>query len=230
MPDLRSLASATRILCKTTYVAGFVVLMSACGTTPTEQNTNDELIEVRVDNFDEAYRVATPDLPRVTRVAIAPPEVQMSEQWLREFRGDYTSRDLERISSDYGRFLQESFQEALTQAGVEVVAPDASPQIVIVPKLRNLDIYAPDLTPLAFTDQYIETAGNATLELSIQDPESSRILAQLTDHREAPAIVVGRIAETNRAVNNRLFTRLMDQWSRNFIDYLKQTGGLAESR
>jgi hypothetical protein len=185
-------------------------------------DTEPELIKVESRAFDKLYQHPDRPLPEVRAVAIEAPSVEFSEQWLRTHRGDYTERDLERIRKDYGEALQKALAEAFERGQIQVVGSAGEADVVVRPALLRLNIYAPDLTQRGRRDQYVESAGNATFDLRLADPQSDQVLAHFVDHRETPAIVPGRVEETNRGMNYRLFRRAMDRWSRNLVDHLNQ--------
>lgn len=199
-------------------------VLAACANTLRTEKASDDLVEVERGNFDHVLMLPDTALAPFERVYIDEPVVEMSDYWLRDYRGDYVDRDLERIKEDYGRGLKEALAETLAEKSrVETVDSAEEADMILRPTLRNLNIYAPDLlTRPARTDYYVESAGNATLDLEFVDPQTGTVVAQFVDHRETPAIVIGRLEETNRATNYRLFRRLMERWSNNLVHYLDQ--------
>lgn len=205
-------------------------LLAACSTTMPTEKADQDLVEVERGNFDHVLMRPDEPLPKLNRISIAEPVVTMSDYWLRDHRNAYTERDLKRIKEDYGRALKETLTTVLTnKSQVEIVEAPEQADVVIRPSLLNLNIYAPDLLSRpARTDQYVEVAGNATVNLEFVDPRSERILAQFVDHRETPAIVMGSLEETNRVTNFRLFRRLMERWSNNLAQYLYEQNLVVE--
>ncbi len=197
------------------------VISVSCATDMRTEKASANLVEVERGNFDHVLMQPGSSLPPIRRISIAEPVVVMSDYWLRDNRSEYSERDLKRIKEDYGRFLKETLAKTLTErTNVEVVEAASEADVVLRPSLLNLNIYGPDLSFRGLTDNYIEAAGNATLNLEFVDPTGDEVLAQFVDHRETPPIVMGRLEETNRATNNRLFMRLMTRWSLNLVDYL----------
>jgi hypothetical protein len=200
-------------------------VVASCATNMRTEKASENLVEVEPGNFDHVLMQPDTPLSSFTRVSIAQPDVAMSEYWLRDHHGDYSDRDLERIREDYSRFLKEALAEILAEKSqVQIVESQSDADVVLRPSLINLNIYGPDLSFPGRVDHYIESAGNATLNLQLVDAQSGEILAQFVDHRETPAIVIGRLEETNRVTNNRLFRRLMERWSYNLVDYLDREG------
>lgn len=200
------------------------LVMGACASGMRTDKADDNLVEVERGNFDHVLMQPEQSLPRFSRVFILEPEVYMSDYWLRDHRNDYTDRDLDRIKRDYSRFLRETLAETLAEkSALDVVETAAEADMILRPSLTELNIYAPDIGT-GRRDHYIESAGNATLNLDFIDPRTKRVLAQFVDHRETPPIVLGQLEETNRATNNRLFRRLMERWSNNLVKYLDDFG------
>jgi hypothetical protein len=211
-------------------IAAILTLASCAMNTSSNRlgKTHEGLVEVERGNFDHVFMQPDTTLPKFSRLYIAEPEVTMSKYWLRDRRTDYSSRDLERIQSSYGRALKEALGEVLAErSGISIVDSPAEADMILQPSLLNLNIYAPDLSFRGRTDDYVEVAGNATVNLDFVDPQSNEVIAQFVDHRETPAIVPGRLEETNRATNFRLFRRLMERWSHNLALYLHKEGIVA---
>ncbi len=201
------------------------VVLTACASEMHTDKASENLVEVDPGNFDHVLMRPDTALPSFTRVSISQPEVAMSEYWLRDHYGDYSDRDLERIKEDYSRFLKEALSEILAEKSqIDIVESPSEADVLLRPSLLNVNIYGPDLSFPGRVDHYIEAAGNATLDLDLVDAQSGEVLAQFVDHRETPAIVIGRLEETNRVTNNRLFRRLMERWSYNLVDYLDREG------
>lgn len=211
---------------RTVVASAAIGLLVACSATMPTEKADKDFVEVERGNFDHVLMRPNEPLAKLSRVSIAEPVVAMSDYWLRDHRNDYSERDLQRIKEDYARALKQALTDVLTNKSlVEVVEAPEQAEVVIRPSLRDLNIYAPDfLTLPARTDQYVEVAGNATLNLEFVDPRSNRVLAQFVDHRETPAIVIGSLEETNRVTNFRLFRRLMERWSNNLAQYLYEQG------
>lgn len=205
-----------------------IFAFSACATDPQIKKASPVLVDVHQGEFDRVLMPRGEAIPPFTRIRITEPTVEMSDHWRRTHRGEATSRDLERIKQDYGRFLRSSLAQALEgKANVKVVEAGQPADIVLRPSLLRLNIYAPDLAGKpARTRQYIEAAGNATLQLEFVDPTTGRVLAQIIDHRETSPLVLGRLERTSRVTNNRLFIRLMERWSHHLVQYLEKEGAV----
>lgn len=194
--------------------------LSACSQQPYLPVADESLKPTAKGNFDFVFVAEGERIPRFETVFIEPAEVTLSDYWLRDHRGDYTDRDLERIHTEYGRLLNEALKEGLIkQTGVTVTGHREEADIVFTPQLRDLTIYGPDLSVPGITRHYTQDAGNATFDLVLRRPDGSA-LAQFVDHREADGMMANQLEWTTRASNYRHFRHLMERWTRNLTQYL----------
>lgn len=201
-----------------------VVLLSACASNKPYQEAALGLTEVSHNRyFDRVLLAPGTPLPSFNRIFIEAPQVEMNDYWLRNYRGEYTQRDLERIKTAYGELLQKSLSEGVTEQNAFTLVDSATDaDIIFRPKLDALNLYAPDLSFQGRIDQYIHEAGNATFDLQLVDAASGKVLAQFVDHSETfsnPGTIRER---ANRATNARYFGRLMDRWTNNLMTYLTE--------
>lgn len=201
-----------------------VALVSACAGDKPYRQAAPGLVEVSHNKyFDRVLMAPGVALPTFSKIYVEEPGVSMNEYWLRNYRGDYTQRDLERIKTGYGKLLKDSLTEGIAaQKEFTVVDSVAEADIIFRPKLDSLNIYAPDLSFHGRTDHYIHEAGNATFDLQLVDGSSGKVLAQFVDHSETfsnPGMIRER---ANRATNARYFGRLMDRWTNNLMAYLTE--------
>jgi len=212
-----------KILLQTSALLAVIVL-SACASNKPYSEAAPGLTEVSHNRyFDRVLLAPGTPFPSFNRVYVEVPQVTMNDYWLRNYRGDYTQRDLERIKTAYAELLQKSLREGITeQEAFTLVDSAADADIIFRPKLDALNLYAPDLSFHGRIDHYIHEAGNATFDLQLVDAASGKVLAQFVDHSETfsnPASVRER---ANRATNARYFGRLMDRWTNNLMAYLTE--------
>lgn len=193
-----------------------------------EDLANVDLVEVERGNFDQVYMPADVQLKRFDTVYLEDAEVTLSDYWLRDRRTEYTDRDLERIREDYGRLLVEAIREQLEErTGLTFTDDPEKADVIFSPKLRNLNIYAPDFMTARHKEYYTREAGNATFDLVLYEAGSGAVLAQFIDHRET--LGLHPLERTNRATNYRHFSRLFERWTNNLAKYLL-TGGAVPSK
>lgn len=213
-------------------LAVLLALLSACATDRPYQHAAPGLVEVDHNRyFDRILLEPGKRLPSFSRVYIEDATVTMNQYWLKNFRGDYTQRDLERIQTSYGKLLKDSLTDAVTaHDNFTLVNSAAEAEIIFRPSLDSLNIYAPDLSFHGRMDQYIHEAGNATFNLVLVDGRNGAVVAQFVDHSETFSNP-GRIRErTNRVNNARYFGRLMDRWSNNVMTYLTETDAVGVAK
>lgn len=171
--------------------------------------------------FDYVYTNSERPLGSFSRVFIAPTQVEFSDYWLREYRADYTQRDLTRLTEQYAGLLDKSLRQSIEKSGqYQLVESAQAAEVVFQPKLLSLNIYAPDLALQGSNRQYIHEAGNATFDITLIAADNTPLL-QLVDNRETTSSIGRRVERTNRAINARYFSRMMDRWSNNLVDYLQ---------
>lgn len=211
----------SRILCH--MGAAFLALtLVACANVKPHPAADPSLVEIQHNrSFDRVLLGANAQVPQFTRVFLEPTSVTFSDYWLRDRRGDYSERDLERLTRDYGKLLDKSLTEGFEKKGnYQVVSSAAEADVIVRPALESLNIYAPDLSFHGRMDQYIHEAGNATFNVLLVDAKTSQPLAQFIDHRET-FNSAGMIREkADRITNARYFSRLMDRWTNNMLDIL----------
>lgn len=197
-----------------------ILTLAACSQHAYVSVADDHLQPTAKGNFDFVFVGEGERIPRFETVFIEPTEVSLSDYWLREHRGDYTDRDLTRIHENYGRLLNEALSEGLIEhTGLVVTNNRAEADMVLRPKLKDLNIYGPDLSTPDLRRYYVQEAGNATFDLVLLSPDD-RVIAQFVDHREAYPMAGDRLEWTNRVTNYRRFSHLMDRWTRNLSTYL----------
>lgn len=201
------------------------VLITGCAAQQVDRKdlASVDLVAVEKGNFDHVYLPPETQLNRFDSVYLEDAEVTLSDYWLRDRRHDYSERDLERIRDDYGRLLGEAIREELEEStGLKFTDEPEQADVIFTPKLRDLNIYAPDFMTARISEFYTREAGNATFDLVVQEAGSGAVLAQFIDHRET--LGLHPLERTNRATNYRHFIRLFERWTNNLAKYLL-TGG-----
>lgn len=203
-------------------VVFLALAMVACANVKPHPKADPSLVEVQHNrSFDRVLVGSTNQLPQFTRVFLEPTQVTFSDYWLRDRRNDYTDRDLERLTRDYGKLLDKSLRKGFEdKGGYQLVAQANEAEVILRPALESLNIYAPDLSFAGRRDQYINEAGNATFNVVLVDAKTGRPLAQFIDNRETFNNPGMRREKADRITNARYFSRLMDRWTNNMLDIL----------
>jgi hypothetical protein len=124
--------------------------------------------------------------------------------------------------------LHDSFKSELEGVGgYKFVDKPADSVMILRPALIDLQITAPDVAVAGRVEQYVASAGAATLYLEMYDSVSGEILARLVDRRRARDYGVARWANsvTNRAEADRMFKRWAAQL-RKAMDEVRAEAGL----
>src|SRR5690606_13311501 len=76
------------------------LFVTACASNKPYEHAAPGLVEVSHNKyFDRVLMVPGESLPSFSKIFIEDPGVTMNDNWLRNFRGDYTDSDLERIKT-----------------------------------------------------------------------------------------------------------------------------------
>ena len=228
-PLLRKKSSGTTFKTLSAILVSLAValLLSACASDPVLPKSDPKLLGTKAGSFDHVLMMPGSGIPAFSNVFIEDPAVSFNKHWLLDFRGDYTDRDLERITSTYGEMLKKALREGMAeQTNVTVVDSAAEADVIYRPLLRELNIYAPDLSMPGRTKKYVYEVGNATFDLTLIQASNDKVIAQFIDHRETSANIGNRLERTDRVTNARYFRMLMERWTRNLTNYLVDTGTL----
>ncbi|MGD8177290.1 hypothetical protein [Marinimicrobium sp. ARAG 43.8] len=220
MPSVLKRVRRTPLLGRALTLVLATLWLAGCTSPSSLPLADDHLRSAEPGNFDHVFVAEDKRLPQFSTVFIEPATVALSDYWLRERRTEYTQRDLDRIQEDYGRYLNEALSEGLSEeTGLKIVEDRTSADMVFRPRLRNLNIYAPDLSVPGNNRYYTREVGNATFDLVIEEP-NGKVLAQFIDHRETQGFAGQDLEWTTRATNYRQFSRLMERWTSNLSSYL----------
>lgn len=222
----KSLAEQVRQLLSGLFaLASAALLLTACASDPVLPKSDPKLMGTNAGSFDHVLMIPGSSIPAFSKIFIEDPTVTFNKHWLQEFRGDYTERDLERITTSYGKMLKKALSKGMAeQTNVTVVESAAEADVIYRPLLRELNIYAPDLTMPGRTKKFVYEVGNATFDLTLVQAGNNKVIAQFIDHRETSAHMGSHLERTNRINNARHFRNLMERWTRNLTHYLIETG------
>jgi hypothetical protein len=137
-------------------------------------------------------------------------------------------RDIEKIKVEAAKLLYDTFKNELDERGGYTFVTESDDDVLILrPALIDLQISAPDVKTAGRVDQYVTSAGSATLYLEMYDSVSGEILARLIDRRNMQNYGAARRANsvTHRADATRMFRR----WAsllRQAMDEQREDAGL----
>src|SRR5690625_5942742 len=110
-----------------TLTALVALVLVGCAQQPYEHVAAPDLVPVTSKGrFDRVLLPSDSDLPRFTRVYVEPAQVHMSDYWLKDRRGEYTTSDLKRIENRYGDMLSKTLSRLdRVSTGLHLVADAA---------------------------------------------------------------------------------------------------------
>lgn len=184
----------------------------------TSQTQN--LYEVKHRFFDSLRVNKTADLSAATRVFIEPVEVSFSTYWEREHRMDVSSSYKRDTLERYGRILQEELARSFGKSTRFVLVDNKNEaDWLLLPRLENLNIFAPDDS---LGKSLVFTAGTARFNMQVIDASNSEVLVQMIDARETRDKGFNRPVQATRASNTHDFKMLMRRWSERSLEYLEE--------
>ncbi len=157
------------------------------------------------------------------KLIIEEPHVAMQDYWKDQYRGEYTDRDLERINASTAKILRRQFTEKLSaQDGFEMVETGETGAGVLrlQPSIIDLHLNAPDLSTPGLKDEWVRSAGNATLYLDLYDASSGELLLRVIDRDMAPWHT--RIYQGSRATNKRDLNNMVSRWAKALRQHLDE--------
>jgi hypothetical protein len=177
------------------------------------------------------YSKPDADLSVYTRFKMLDAYVAFKKNWVRDTKvagRRIPNRDIERIKVEAAELLHETFREELDErGGYDFVEENDDDVMVLRPALIDLEITAPDVRTAGRVDQYVTSAGAATLFLEAYDSVSGEILARAVDRRRMQDYGYARWANsvTNRADARRMFRKWATKL-RQGMDEVRSEAGL----
>jgi hypothetical protein len=160
------------------------------------------------------------------KLAIAEPQIVMDDSWERKYSKQLNARDLKRIETSTTKMLREQFGEKLGASnGYAIVEkPDvdngaqSTGVLLLKPAMLDLHLNAPDLSTPGLKDEWIRSAGNATLYLDLYDAANGELLLRVIDRGEARERL--QLYEGTRATNNLDLRLLIGRWAKGLRKHL----------
>ncbi len=149
------------------------------------------------------------------KLIIDDPRVALDDEWEQIHRKELSERDRRRIESDTTKVLREQFADKLSaQSGYVVIGgEETAGRGVLRLKPAMLDLYlnAPDPATPGIKDEWVRSAGNATLYLDLYDAASGELLLRIIDRSEAQRL---QPYEGNRAAYKLELRLLIGRWAK----------------
>lgn len=184
-----------------------------------ETTGKNSLSVVESEHFDSLLVADAADLPTSKTVFINNTTVSFSENWLDEFEAKTSARYRQKTKERYSNMLREQLRSKLESAGWNVVDTAQKDALMLNAQFKDLYITAPDTSNMSH--QLVASVGHASIVLEVSGVNGEAFLT-LEDKGNAGGIV-GRLFETERALNYSFFNRMTGTWASNFVLYLDIT-------
>lgn len=214
------------------HLIAFSVALAFCGghafATPKPRSDIPPPAEVtwtttKIEGFDQARLNQEQDLSRYTSFVVRPATLEFNERWHRQIRREMTEADEARMKESYTKVLQEALEQALAKdSGLQQVEAAGENTLVVTPTLTDFRLAAPDLrTKSPRTENYVEHAGAARLNLTFSDGITGTPVAEIRDYSQTRSFGgLGDLKRTNRGVNLQDFKMLSKRWAGKLSRYL----------
>jgi len=158
------------------------------------------------------------------RVQLESASVAFRKNWQRD-QNRYQSQkvrasDMERIQTSLSELFDRVFTEELSKGGYEITESSGDSVMRIVPRIVDLDVYAPDTRSAGIQHSYTDSTGRMTLKLEIYDSITGDLIATASDRREAPRR--GYMQWTTSVTNNAEARRMLRMWAVRLVERLDE--------
>lgn len=127
---------------------------------------------------------------------------------------------MERIQTSLSELFDRVFTEELSKGGYEITESSGDSVMRIVPRIVDLDVYAPDTRSAGIQHSYTDSTGRMTLKLEIYDSITGDLIATASDRREAPRR--GYMQWTTSVTNNAEARRMLRMWAVRLVERLDE--------
>ena len=178
------------------------------------QDTGMDIIEKSRDG--ELLAAPDTDWSNYSKVQLEAATVAFRKDWARDLRRrDGTvirERDEERIKSDLASLLDEILTREIFPKENFTMTDESGENVMhVIPRIVDLDIYAPDRVRNYIGSALADSQGRMTLELEIHDSVSGELLATSWQYQEDP--YKGYLEQANSASNRQAFRLMLLRWT-----------------
>ncbi len=147
---------------------------------------------------------------------LAPISIEFDAYWLKKIRSNSSSRDLDRMRSDYPALLRKQLVAMLTKhQGLPETAKPHQGTLVIRAKLSRFKLTAPDLSYAPKMDSYVDYTGAAEVDIRLFEFEGESPLLEFKEYHNTPEYGgLGDFKKTDRARNKHDFKLLCSRWAK----------------
>ena len=190
-----------------------------------QSNTESYLEPVNVPGLDQFLVASEFQLPLAKKIYLKDVQASFAKDWLRQFTSETTRAYRKSIVKKYADTMRKQLEEALIEAGWEVVKKPGENTVLL--SARLLDIYINQPEKISVREVLITTVGRAGIELSFQTSDAKPFL-KMIDHGNTRGVVLGTVL-ANRGTNHRYFKMLMSNWADVAAFYLNELIDVAKS-
>lgn len=192
--------------------------------------TSAGLQRIESSSLDELYVKPGVDFGQYDKIAVDSVPVSFNPYWRRDHRDNLTDRDVQRIQDTMARLLREQFIKEFTrEGGYKLVEADGAGAgtLLFSPSIVRLNLYAPDTSAPGIRENFVTSAGHATLSLDVYDAASGELLMHVQDYRFANGFGPDIFFRATRASNAREMRLMMSIWADRVHDHITDLGGRA---
>jgi hypothetical protein len=177
-----------------------------------------------VDKSHKSELYADPDIDWSVyeQIQLEQASVAFRKNWKRDQNRYQSSKvrpsDMERIKSSLSELFDEVFSRELTDGGYTMADASGDNVMRIVPRIVDLDVYAPDTRSPGIRRSFTETAGRMTLKLEMYDSVTGDLIAAASERREAPRR--GYMQWTTSVSNTAEARRMLQSWAKRLVELL----------
>lgn len=185
---------------------------------PVNQTTTEGLVALPSSTLDQLYVRPDANIRAYRKIVIEPVSVQFRSDFLSQQHAynrlknlDPPYDDPQTLSRELADLMRASVVDAFVAAGYEVVSAPEPGALRVAVQVSELYINAPDRLSASTQRSFARDAGEATLNLEINDPSGQQPLARVS-HR-ATARQANRLQVADTATNRLWFDALFHRWA-----------------
>jgi hypothetical protein len=189
----------------------------------------DGLVERESKRADKVFVRPDVKIGPYGSVMIDTAQVAFDKNWdpnrdQRDLGRRLSTEDMDRIRTELGKMLNETFAKELAAGGYRIVTTPGPDTLHISPAIVNLYINAPDTMSAGRSYSFVMDAGRMTLFAEFRDAETGQLLARAVDTKQGTDM--SRLQVANSVTNSAEAQRAISSWAkalRQGLDALKET-------
>ncbi len=178
---------------------------------------NTKALELISNPHFDVLRIADSALiPSSRKIYIGDIGASFSSSWIKEFKGQTTSRYRNQILDEYSQALKNNIKQKLLLSGWQVFEQAEPGTLILKAKLTDLYIYGPQKQ----TREHIlvKTIGQSTVSFIVEGIDQQAIM-EMQDHRVAGS-ASNHFIEVDKGINYSRFNSLMQAWATHLVMYV----------